>query len=547
MKNKFCFFHPYLPEIWQAMIDCGLVADGDGVRFSQSLLIREEYKFNNLAAKGTEIYNYVKEHKVPFYIDRLQGGCYIEEYPYDMELVDEYRLMLGDNFKGFQMHEWIPNYRSDLAKLGELSDEEFKDPEIIKQHILKKYPYPCLFLESMSAEEMAEHGKPRNIDEFLSNIFDIYKKRSCTHGEIIPCDSWILSYDFEFANGAKIVMPEVGGQTNDARMQTCYARGEAKAYGRDFGVYYEPWSGDLSACCYQRDGKNEWGIGESKDFPFETKGPNGGSSRSLQWRIFLYGYLNNASMMAEEWGACNTFEDWDTFKLSEYGKVKLDFLNFTRKYTDIGEKIAPAAVVLPEKLKVLDDIHTLRMFCVQILSSEMQSFKLAHIKDSLRRVFSSPTECLGTECKTFINSNMPDAVDMLNAGENTKAAIDSYKYLIDLTGDAEFAANHKNCVKVEELEGLLRDTLPCTVEGLHWFVNERIGGGYYLTVFNNIGIERSVEKGEIRLPEGTRSSKVTFKNGACPTMLEGDGVLAPDGDDYILTLPSGGYAFIYFE
>lgn len=176
MKNKFCFFHPYLPEIWQAMIDCGLVADGDGVRFSQSLLIREEYKFNNLAAKGTEIYNYVKEHKAPFYIDRLQGGCYIEEYPYDMELVDEYRSMLGDNFKGFQMHEWIPNYRSDLAKLGELSDEEFKDPEIIKQHILKKYPYPCLFLESMSAEEMAEHGKPRNIDEFLSNIFDIYKK-----------------------------------------------------------------------------------------------------------------------------------------------------------------------------------------------------------------------------------------------------------------------------------------------------------------------------------------------------------------------------------
>ncbi|MBR5528573.1 MAG: hypothetical protein IKV97_06155 [Clostridia bacterium] len=49
------------------------------------------------------------------------------------------------------------------------------------------------------------------------------------------------------------------------------------------------------------------------------------------------------------------------------------------------------------------------------------------------------------------------------------------------------------------------------------------------------------------LPEGTRSSKVTFKNGACPTMLEGDGVLAPDGDDYILTLPSGGYAFICFE
>ena len=48
--------------------------------------------------------------------------------------------------------------------------------------------------------------------------------------------------------------------------------------------------------------------------------------------------------------------------------------------------------------------------------------------------------------------------------------------------------------------------MPCTVDGLHWFVNKRVGGGYYLTVFNNIGIERTVEKGEIRLPEASMAA-----------------------------------------
>ena len=126
MKSKFCFYHSYHPDIWQAMIDCGLVMDGDGIRFCQSLLLHDKYKFNSLAAKGTELYNYVKEHNPHFYIDRLQGGCYIEEYPYDMALVDEYRAMLGNRFMGWQMHEWLSNYSSDIDKLSGLTDEEFK-------------------------------------------------------------------------------------------------------------------------------------------------------------------------------------------------------------------------------------------------------------------------------------------------------------------------------------------------------------------------------------------------------------------------------------
>ena len=110
MGTKLRFFHSYHPETWQAQIDCGLVKEGDGVRFPQSLLVKKELAFN-AQTKGSELYEYMKKTRAPFYIDRLQGGAYIEEYPYDMALVDEYREMLGENFYGWQMHEWLSRHR----------------------------------------------------------------------------------------------------------------------------------------------------------------------------------------------------------------------------------------------------------------------------------------------------------------------------------------------------------------------------------------------------------------------------------------------------
>ena len=46
--KKFCFFHPYHPMTWQAMIDQGLVREGDGVKFNQSLLIGGELILRSL-------------------------------------------------------------------------------------------------------------------------------------------------------------------------------------------------------------------------------------------------------------------------------------------------------------------------------------------------------------------------------------------------------------------------------------------------------------------------------------------------------------------
>lgn len=66
----------------------------------------ERKKFNELAKKDGKLFKLISDNNYPWYIDRLQGGGYIDEYQYNTELIDS----LG-NFYGFQMHEWISNIK----------------------------------------------------------------------------------------------------------------------------------------------------------------------------------------------------------------------------------------------------------------------------------------------------------------------------------------------------------------------------------------------------------------------------------------------------
>ena len=534
----FRFLHGYLPKYWDAQVKAGLVGENDGIRFCQNIKLRDEMKFNRLAAKGGELYNILSERKCPFYIDRLQGGTYIDEYPYDEELLNEYREMLGDNFFGFQMHEWMSNYRGDVfRKLADLGEDDWTK-EGIEAHIYKKYPFPDLFLESMTAEEMAESKKPKNVAEFYENITNVYKKRSKI-GELVPCDSGYLAYGFEISVGTKRLMPEVGAQTADARVQIRYARGMTRKDGRNFGVYYEPWGGEpFSACCYDKDGKNEWGLGESKDFPFKTQGESGGSSRSLQKRIFLYSYLCGAEFISEEWGLCNMFCDSESFVLSAYGLAKKEFIDFTRRHTDIGECITPVAVVLPKNFAVLDNLYKDNVYC----GFEVESEKLARIKQGIRALFTDSIPMLGNEIYTLKNSEIPDAIDIVNFGEGE---LGKYVHLVDLTCDESLSGEQSKICSVDDVKGRLRELLPCYVEGsAHWMVNECRSGGYYLTVFNHSGIERTVKRGEVELPEATTILTLTLKDEMIPTLCDGNGRLECDGGVFKLSIPAGGYSFI---
>ena len=535
----FTFLHGYSPDTWDAMVRTGLVRKNDGIRYCQSIDIDESLKFNNLAKKGGAFYNLIKERNCPLYIDRLQGGCYIEEYDYDENLLGAYREMLGDNFWGFQMHEWLSNYFSDINwKLSELSAEEWT-AENIEKILFEKWPGPHIFLESMNLNEIVSYGKPATEAQLYNNMTAIFKKRLQEKGELIPCDSAFLAYPFELSCGVKRIMPEVGAQTADARVQICYARGMTRQDGKSFGVYYEPWGGDPFSSCMYNDLKNEWGITED-NFPFKTAGHNGGSSRSLQKRIFLYGYLSNADFISEEWGVYNTFLNCEDFTLSPYGQVKKEFIDFVEKYPDVGEKLTPMAAVLPSDLNVLSNVTNDDLSCNYPCADP----KMAHYKQGIRDIFTSSTEMLGSEIYTLKNSNIPDAIDLLNRND---AMLQKYQYLIDLTGEEDFGTQYHNLCQISHIPQILKATLPCYVDGgLHWMVNRCDNGGYYLTVFNHSGVERSVVEGERYLPEATQTVTLTFQNGSIPKLLEGNGILTSSEGSYQLAVPAGGFAFLWF-
>lgn len=543
----FTYLHCYMPQTWAAQINAGLIRPGDGIRFSQSLDIDESLKFNNLAAVGGDLYNYVKEHNCPFYIDRLQGGCFLEEYPYDMELVNAYRSMLGDKFWGFQMHEWGSNLRSDFGKITSNNCPEWT-AEAIEATIRRAYPYEHTFVEAMNVREYAAlGGVPKTYQDYLRVMHDLFAKRQAyVDGDLLPCDSYFQAQKLEVDAGAKRLMPEIGAQTPNTRIQVAYARGMARAAGIPFGTYYEPWGGSpFSACCYQRDGLNEWNI-DNKSFPYHTAGGNGGSSRSLQQRMHLYSYMAGASFMAEEWGMCNTFYDWENFELTPYGQIKKDFLDFADRYPDIGEPVVPVAIVLPKDMPVLDMALSPTTYLGYPVEGEFDE-KLALVVDAIKHLLVDSAPMCGTETTNLRNYMTPDAIDIIHEDSPT---VGQYPILVDCTCNPAFAAAHKRSIETaRDVRMMIHELLPIRLHGgaSMQITRNRTTGEQYVLLMNNSGVVRSVSDGETFLPDGDICVGLTVKGGKTLRQLEGNGsAVMGDADMYHVTIPSGGWFFAKF-
>ena len=77
-------------------------------------------------------------------------------------------------------------------------------------------------------------------------------------------------------------------------------------------------------------------------------------------------------------------------------------------------------------------------------------------------------------------------------------------------------------------------------------VNERIGGGYYLTVFNNSGVNRTVADGESIEPDSDITVTLSFKGESAPMLCDGDAKLCLEDGIYRLNVPGGGWCIIKF-
>ena len=534
--SDFLFFHGFDEALWSAFERHGLAEGRFGLRFCQNVMLDDEKKFNRLAAPGSLFARLVAENDLPWYVDRLQGGVYIDEYPYDLARVDA----LGGEFYGFQLHEWMSNLRSDYDKLSGLPARGRTEESIVRE-IRRRYPFPHLFLEAATAREFAEEFPvPPSFEVFLDHARRLFEKRSAfTGGRLLPCDSFMMAPALEFGLGARRVMPEIGAQTPGAHIQLAYARGSARAAGRSFGAYYEPWGGEpFSVCDYCR-GENEWGLRDTADFPFHTDGPNGGSSRSLQRRLFLYAYLAGASFFSEEWGLFNTFSDPEGRELSPYGLVKREFLDFVRR-VPAGEFYAPAAIVLPRGTAVLCDPPGGAPGSFPFASPDAAR-RAERAAAGIRRLM-GPPENAPREARVLPGGTLPDAFDIVNADD--EAALSRYELLVDLTGDPGFALRRPNAVTPDEAAVRIVGLMPCRVSGgAHWFF-DRLPDGWILGLFNNEGILRSVAGGERKDPAARRTAVVSLGREVRAEPLFGGAPLHREGDSLFVELEAGDAALL---
>ena len=513
----FTFFHTYTEDTFEGLFRQNLFREGDGLKMAHTMYMPQSYKFNEAARPGMPLYERVKSLGCPFYIDRLQGGIpFTHWYAYDPELIDQWKEMLGDNFCGFQIHEWASNYnccdRGNVQKLYDTADTHDPTPEQKKaiwdavRNGEKK-----IWIEAMYPDEWAAHRLPMSQRECIDDLYMLYsRRREMASGNLIPADSFYMAPRIEIENGSKILLPEVGWQIPGMRIQMAYTRAQAEIGSVRWGIYYECWGYSekyrslmipLSLC----DTQDEWlsnllrnGAGASDSTMEERE--RGGSSRNLQERAWRYAYLSGATVMGEEYGVCTTFRNTHDFDLSPYGQVKHDFLRFTERFSEIGRPYTPVAVVLPAEMPVVDVMLRTPYLDYPYRGSEdlIPDAQMDTIRETMALLFGTGRK-YGNHSHVICNSSYPDIFDIIHADQTD--AIARYDYLIDLTGDPAFAQAHSNCVAAEALSAMLDTLLPFRVDGdLHTMYN-RTADGWLLLIMNNEGILIKDFSGDIQMPE----------------------------------------------
>ncbi len=556
------FFHTYEADYWAGLQKHSLLGTDTGIKLTQCAGMGPGDMFNVAASPDSRLHRLISEAKSPFYIDRLQGGSFYYSYPFDTALLEEYDTLLGDDFYGFQMHEWASNYKQDWVRITENISGTPMTAENIFSAIERVSPdKENIYLEAGTPLEYSRLSFPASPDELLLQLRAHYRKRMRqTGGRLLPCDSYFYAVRMELEEGTKRIMPEVGAQIPHMRVQMAHARGMCKAYGKPFGAYYEPWGGKpFSVVVSRRDSsQNEWRIRqENFPFSFNEQIGMGGSSRLLQRRIYAYASLSGAEFLAEEWGAVNTFEEWTDFTLSAYGKVKKAFLDDARRLGNFGKPFAPVAIVLPKTLPVLDLSSIKQQGGENYLGYPLSGGKLSEMQTVSRALYAifGRKNALGNEGHVMENSGFGDYFDIVYEDTPT---LSQYDILVNMTcKDKLSAASDQTVIDAREPDEMcraLRETLKTvspvwTDSDIHYTLCQN-GDTWTLGLFNNEGVTRSVEKGDERDKAATLKAQFYFRAPCTPRLF----CAAPDDcaiekisdTAYAFTLTAGSMAIVQF-
>ncbi len=573
------FFHVYNEECFLGLEKNGFLNKDTGLKIQHAFSVPATRQFNCFAAEGGRLYHLIKDGNIPFYVDRIAGGITWYGRPFDKNLIRKYAEMLGDWFLGFQLHESASNRLGDWAGVvKKMGSKGPYDLEALSNALVSTYaktPDGTL-LKALSQDPVEVYATltyPETLAAFYEDIKAMYLRRlDETDGHILPCDSFYMATRLHHELGMKTFMPEVGCQIPQMRQQLALARGIARATGKTWGAYYECWRKDpvigYSMPCFNTDSSNEWYLTQAlHPDDFTSYGENGGSSRLLQNRIYYHALMSGADYFSEEWGLNCSYSDMQTFSLSPYGKLKKDFID--KALTLQGVKpITPFAVVLPKDYYFLEVpsiyyTYELNVNRDQYLAHDLDSTQKAYygyIENVLKLIWVRKGAAYGNEGHVITNSRFGDVFDIVYE-DTPMEAMQKYKYLIDASPDGSFARENADkglrildSGDMEKLEStlhkLVRDEMPCYVSDLCWLVSTDENGRRFVSIFNNEGNERSVEKGDTIDKEADRAVTLTFKDETAVSVVAESAmkcdIQKQDDKTYKIMIPAAGFVVLEY-
>lgn len=559
------FIHNYFPKYTKKLIELGIAAKGDGFKVTQSYATPEEYRFNNIAGRGGELYLIVKDYASCFYIDRLQGGVFYSEYDYDRDLLDEYGRMC--DFLGFQLHElgttrmldWCRVERQ-LKALG-LARTEENVIEAVRQVSANK---TVLHFSQGRPKEYAGGKKPETLTEAFADVLSVIERaKERTGNRIFNCDAGTSLAAMDGKAGLKLSFIEVGCQTLYSRMQYALRRGVSRASGGKWGAYLEPWShmaNGTTCYCFMRNGSNEWFVG-GEGFAYNHDGERGGSSMSYARRMMYYSLFSGADYFSEEWGQSNTFYDFEGFELSPYGKIKQEFCTFARKFKNV-KPYCPVAIIIPREYGVFNT-HC-RAFPYEECKDDTRDGRWRSLPRKIVRLMYNGERLgeedvydgtsLGSEDRYFTVGRYGSILDVIFE-DSYEHPEEHYELVLDYTG--RFAADgvkiidaNNEALVLASLDRLVSCSLPVSIESTRsvdyiFFENE---GRKHLAVFNHSGVSKDLDSGEQVNPAATVSLTLSVREGSIIEIYPlGGRILSCEGGIMTAELDGGEMLLIEYK
>ena len=574
------FFHVYNEKYFDGLVKNNLINEDTGFKIQHIFSMPDELKFNKFAAKGTKLHSIIKEGKIPFYVDRLSGGCTYHEYTFDKDLIREYENILGKWFLGFQIHESASNVHHEWRIIKDRLKGQTGpfDVQFLKENIMSDFatlPDGTLLpdLGHFSIEEIAKLKYPMSPEELMEQMKQLYKMRmEQTLGHLLPVDSYYLATKLDDELGMQTFMPEVGCQIGQMRVAVALARGMAENRNKMWGTYYETWMSShkygFTMPCFNTELGNEWYLPQDQHpDDFSTYGENGGSSRLLQKRIYYYSLMSGADYLGEEWGLnCSYKEMHGDFELSDYGLAKKDFIDFAREHKTVKAHI-PFAIVLPLEYETVQidwrgtpyKIGVPRENYLGYKLDDVRRARIGHIEDVIKLFLGDREKEYGNEGHTIENSRFGDLFDIIYADESDEV-LGKYEALIDASVDGDFfneksgkfrVFDGRDLEKLEnDIKALAKEILPVYVDDLHWLISKDAEGRRYLSIFNNEGNIRDFMIGNTIDHEADRRVKVSFKDSANLNLVKygNDEIKVEKVDDktYFVTVPATAFAIFEY-